>query len=72
MTSGKITLIFVLFNCLMFSTLVFPPFFKLFNKIEPWIFGLPFVQFWIIFVITVISLSFIVWYKIEEARGELE
>lgn len=72
MKRSTITLIFLSFNCLIFSTLVFPPFFAFFNRIEPWVFGLPFVQFWIIVVVILVSLSLIVWYKVEEIRGELE
>lgn len=35
---------------LLFITVLIPPIFKIFNSIDPWVLGLPFMQFWIIFV----------------------
>lgn len=67
-----VTLLFLVFNCVVFSTLVFPPFFKYFNRIDPWVLGLPFSQFWIIVVVILVSSSLIVWYLVESIRGELE
>lgn len=72
MKRSTVTLIFLGINCLIFSTLVFPPFFAFFNRIEPWVLGLPFIQFWIIVAVILVSSSLIIWYKIEEKRGELE
>ncbi|RJS59354.1 hypothetical protein CJ483_04105 [Bacillus sp. PK3_68] len=72
MSRGKVTLCFFVFNWIVLSTLVVPPIFKYFNRIEPWIFGLPFLQFWIICVCFLISISLIVWYIVEDKRGELD
>lgn len=72
MSNGKISLIFVCLSWLLFGTLVIPPIFKLFNRIYPLVFGLPFVQFWILCVIVLVSGLLIAWYKIEEKRGELD
>ncbi|RNB79575.1 hypothetical protein EDM56_29060 [Brevibacillus fluminis] len=71
MKRGTVTLLFFAFCWVMLGTLVFPPVFRLINRIEPWVLGMPFVQFWIILVIVAISLALIVWYKTEEKRGEL-
>lgn len=72
MSRNKVTLLFFIIAWLFLGTLVFPPIFKLINRIEPWIFGLPFVQFWLVFVIIAIAILLIIWYKVEEKRGELE
>lgn len=72
LTRGKVTLCFLILISLLFSTLLFPPIFNKINKIEPWILGLPFVQFWVILVVVLVSVSLIVWYVIEDKRGELE
>lgn len=72
MSRGKVTLCFFVFNWLFLSTLVVPPIFKYFNTLEPWVFGLPFVQFWIICVCMIVSISLIVWYIVEDKRGELD
>lgn len=72
MKRSTISLFFIIFNVLVFSTLVFPPFFKYFNRIEPWVIGLPFIQFWIIMVVVLVSASLMIWYLIQHKRGELE
>lgn len=71
MSRGAVTLTFFIICWLFMSTLVVPPIFRLFNRIEPWVMGMPFVQFWVLFVILAISIVLIVWYKVEEKRGEL-
>ncbi|KQL43993.1 DUF3311 domain-containing protein [Brevibacillus choshinensis] len=71
MSRGAVTITFFIICWLLLSTLVVPPIFRLFNRIEPWVLGMPFVQFWMLFVILVISILLIVWYKVEEKRGEL-
>lgn len=71
MKSKTVTLLFYLFCWLMLGTLVIPPVFRIFNRIDPWVLGLPFVQFWVLLVILVISLTLIVWYKTEEKRGDV-
>lgn len=72
MSRGKVTLCFFIFCWLVLSTILVPPIFKFFNRIEPWVMGLPFVQFWILTVIVLLSITFVVWYWIERKRGELE
>lgn len=72
MKRGKVTLIFFCLAWAALSTIVFPPFFRFFNRIDPWVMGLPFVQFWILFVIFIVCCLLAIWYKVEEKRGELE
>lgn len=72
MRRSTVTLIFFGVNCLLMSTIVFPPFFRFFNRIDPWIFGLPFVQFWILLIVLLVCCLLGLWYKVEEKRGELE
>lgn len=72
LTRGKVTFSFLILISLLFSTLLFPPIFNKINKVEPWILGLPFVQFWIILVVVLVSVCLIVWYVTEDRRGELE
>lgn len=72
MSRGIVTFFFLMLNIMFFSTLVFPPFFKYINRIEPLVLGLPFVQFWILLVIFLVSVSLIIWYIVEDKRGDLE
>ncbi len=46
----RMHLIFSIIMLAAFSTVLFPPFFRIVNQIEPWIFGTPFVIFWIMFL----------------------
>lgn len=72
MKRGTVTLIFFCSIWAILSSIIFPPFFEFFNRIDPWIMGLPFVQFWILFVVLAVSTMLMIWYKVEEKRGELE
>jgi len=69
---GTVTLLFFCSIWVVLSTIVFPPFFRFFNRIDPWVIGLPFVQFWILFVVLAVCILLTIWYKVEEKRGELE
>lgn len=72
MTRGKVTLCFVVIISILFSTLLFPPIFNKINKVEPFILGFPFFQFCILLIVVLVSVSLIIWYLIENKRGELE
>nr|WP_318246814.1 DUF3311 domain-containing protein [Bacillus norwichensis] len=72
MRRGTVTLIFFCSIWAVLSTIVFPPFFRFFNRIDPWVIGLPFVQFWILLVVLAVCILLTIWYKVEEKRGELE
>jgi hypothetical protein len=50
---------------------VMPPFFQFVNRAEPFVFGLPFLLFWILFVSVLMSLGLIALYWVERARGEV-
>ncbi|KXH83793.1 hypothetical protein AU377_03235 [Sporosarcina sp. HYO08] len=72
MSRGKVTLIFFIFCWSVLSTLVVPPIFQYFNRIEPRVFGIPFLAYWILLVCIILSLTLIVWYIVEDKRGELD
>lgn len=57
---------------ILMATLVVPPIFKLVNKIEPWILGLPFFVFWIVVINITIATILIQLRKIDKQIRELE
>jgi hypothetical protein len=61
---------FTLYFLALFAT-VMPPLFQFFNRMEPFVFGLSFVLFWILLVGLLISLGLAVLYRVEAIRGEL-
>ncbi len=50
---------------------VFPPFFDVVNRAEPYIFDLPFVLFWLLFVSVMMAIGLAVLYWVESTRGEV-
>lgn len=54
----------------LFAT-VMPPLFRFFNQTEPFVFGLPFVLFWVLLVSVLIALGLAALYWVESIRGEL-
>jgi hypothetical protein len=50
---------------------VLPPFFDIVNRAEPYIFNLPFILFWMIFVSVMMSIGLAALYWIENIRGEV-
>lgn len=72
MKKETVTFIFIIILCMLLSTIAFPPFFKIFNRISPWILGIPFSAFWIFLVCILMSLTLIVWFIIENKRGDLD
>lgn len=72
MKKKYITSAFIIFLCLLLSTLVIPPVFQVFNRVSPWIFGIPFSVFWIFLICILMSLTLIIWYIVENKRGDLD
>lgn len=50
---------------------VMPPFFGYFNRMNPMIFGLSFIMFWILFVCIMMAVGLAVLYQVEKIRGDL-
>lgn len=57
---------------LLVLTLVFPPLFSLFNRIEPWVMGVPFLVFWVFVINVVIAVILILLWKTDKAIHELK
>lgn len=57
----------------LFFSVIFPPFFSLVNRIEPWVLGLPFLQFWLLLFGLGVSAAMLVLWKVDkmiEEKGE--
>jgi hypothetical protein len=54
----------------LFAT-VMPPLFGFFNRMEPFVFGLSFVLFWVFLVSVLIAAGLAALYWVESVRGEL-
>ncbi|MDO5718986.1 MAG: hypothetical protein Q4P34_08375 [Tissierellia bacterium] len=68
----KIRTLLIIVAIAMVCTLIIPPVFnKFFNKIEPWIFGLPFLIFWIITINIVIALILLALWIIDNKLEEV-
>lgn len=52
-------------------TLVFPPLFSEFNRIEPWIMGMPFLVFWVFVINVVIALILILLWRTDKAIHDI-
>ena len=65
-------IIFVLVLMGIVSLMVFPPIFKLVNRVEPWVFGLPFVTFWIILMCLLMSVTIFIWHYVDGRTGHLD
>lgn len=51
----------------LMATLVIPPIFNsYFNKIKPWIFGMPFLIFWVVFINIVIAIILLALWNIDK------
>ncbi|WP_096391168.1 hypothetical protein [Halopenitus persicus] len=61
---------FGVYFVVLFAT-VMPPFFSFFNRMEPFVFGLSFVLFWVFLVSVLIALGLATLYWVEAKRGEL-
>ena len=57
---------------LLVLTLVFPPLFSLFNRIEPWVMGVPFLVFWVFVINVVIAVILILLWKTDKAIHALK
>lgn len=64
--------IFTIIQLSILSLMIFPPFFKWANRVEPWVFGLPFITFWIIFLCLCMSFMMIAWYYVDSRKGYLD
>lgn len=64
--------VFVIIQGGFLSLMVLPPFFKWANRVEPWIFGLPFVTFWIILLCLCMCFTMIAWYYVDAKKGNID
>lgn len=53
-------------------TLVFPPLFSVFNRIEPWVMGVPFLVFWVFVINVVIAVILILLWKTDKAIHQIK
>ena len=53
-------------------TLVFPPLFSSFNRIEPWVMGVPFLVFWVFVINVVIAVILILLWKTDKAIHQIK
>lgn len=49
----------------LFISMIFPPLFSVFNRIEPWVLGMPFLQFWILVFGFGVSIAMLILWKID-------
>lgn len=63
---------FVITLLAILSLMIAPPIFKHVNRIEPFVFGLPFVTFWIVIMCLSMSFTLIAWYIVDLLKGELD
>jgi len=52
----------------LFATVLLPPVFGLFNRVEPWILGMPFLQFWLLVVTFGSCIALTILWRMEEGR----
>jgi len=64
--------LFVFILCAIVSLMVVPVFLKWANRIEPWVLGVPFVTFWIIFLCLCMSFTMIAWYYVDSIMGYVD
>lgn len=64
--------LFVIILCAIVSLMVVPVLFKWANRIEPWVLGLPFATFWIIFLCLCMSFTMIAWYYVDSIKGYVD
>ncbi|MCF8070179.1 MAG: hypothetical protein K9L30_16470 [Desulfobacterales bacterium] len=62
---------FAVYFVVVLSPLLFPPFLKSLNRVEPFIGPFPFIIFVMLLVSMLVSAGLFVLYKIEEKRGDL-
>lgn len=64
----------ILFGIVAFLilTLIFPPLFGEFNRVEPWILGMPFLVFWVFVINVVIAVILIGLWKTDKAIHALK
>lgn len=65
-------IIFVIILCFIASLMILPPIFKLANRIEPWILGLPFAVFYIVFLCLSMSVVMIIWHYVDTKKGNVD
>ena len=54
---------------LLFATVLIPPVFGLFNRLDPWVLGMPFLQFWLLVVNFGSCVCLTIMWKLEEQGG---
>jgi hypothetical protein len=69
-TRRTVRTLFALYFLVLFATIM-PPAFQVINRAEPFVMGLPFLLFWILFVSVMMSLGLIALYWVEIERGEI-
>lgn len=66
------SIIFLLITGFILALIIHPSIFNWYNRIEPWVFGLPFSTFWVIFWNLCICVTLIAWYYTDSVKGELD
>lgn len=67
-TTQKRNIQFVIFTCVILAMLIFP-FFSIGNRVEPFIFGLPFSMAWVLLWIVIEFIGLLVFLRLD-SRGE--
>ncbi|RLL43940.1 hypothetical protein D8M04_13645 [Oceanobacillus piezotolerans] len=65
-------IIFLIYYSLITICMTFPGIFDLANKINPWVFGLPFVIFYLFLCIALLCAGLCIQFFIESKLGELD
>ncbi|MEW9673372.1 hypothetical protein [Ammoniphilus sp. 3BR4] len=65
-------IIFLLISGFLLALMIHPSVFEWYNRIDPWVLGLPFGTFWVIFCNLCICGTLIVWYYTDSVKGEFD
>lgn len=65
-----VSILFSAYFVILFLTLL-PPIFGVVNRVQPYIFGLSFMLFWLLFVSVMMAVGLSVLYWVELKRGEV-
>jgi hypothetical protein len=70
--SRRKNIIFLIYYSIVIILIAFPGPFDWANRIEPWIIGLPFSMFYLIFMVALLAIGVIAQYLVEGRLGELD
>tara|TARA_B100000029_G_C16961192_1_gene736290 strand:+ start:133 stop:339 length:207 start_codon:yes stop_codon:yes gene_type:complete len=57
---------FVVFTCVILAMLIFP-FFSIGNRVEPFIFGMPFSMIWVLFWIIIEFIGLVIFLRLDSS-----